>query len=153
MAMVRGKLEFQNVVGMRARCTYGEWQESAMELRAFLIQNDIYITGPVLIKWDNVDEETKQADVTIYLPTYQKLNMENNDMFFFCETLLIKDGLKIRHPDLDNEIQGTELLLETVAEQSNITLQKPYIYIYLPVFQEYVIDIYAPISEEEGKNE
>ena len=58
MAVVRGKLEFQNVVGMRDRCTYGDWQESAMTLRAFLVKNDIYITGPVIVCWENYDEET-----------------------------------------------------------------------------------------------
>lgn len=149
MAVVRGKLEFQNVVGMHSRCTYGEWQENAMMLRAFLIKNDIFITGPVIVCWDNVDEETKEADVTIYLPTYQKLRMEENTSFFFQETFLLEDGLKIRHADVSDEVTGTEALLEVMAKKADLVLEKPYYYIYLPVFQEYVIDIYAPIKEGE----
>ena len=120
-----------------------------MTLRAFLVKNDIYITGPVIVYWENYDEETKEADVNILLPTYQKLEVDQNDTFFFKENFLIPDGLKIRHTDIGNDVKATESLLELMAEKAELVLKKPYYYIYLPVFQEYVIDIYAPIEEGE----
>jgi len=38
--------------------------------------------------------------------------------------------------------------LEAVAIQQNETLKRPFYYIYLPVFQEYVIEIWAEIEKE-----
>lgn len=147
MGIIRGKLEFQNVVIMRTRTTYGEWQEKAMQFRAFLVKNDIFITGPIMVRWDNMDEETREADLHLYLPTYQKLQIEENDIFSYQETFLIEDGLKIRHSDINDDLSATKALLEVMAEKAELKLQKPYYYIYLPVFQEYVIDIYAPVGE------
>lgn len=149
MAVKLGKMEFHHVVGMRTRCEYEKWQEKALQLRAFLVKNDIFITGPVILQWEYSEEEAKEVELSIYLPTYQKLEVKENDTFFYQEHLLIEKGLKIRHTDMEDDIRVTEALLEAMAEQGNITLKKPYYYIYLPVYQEYVIDIYAPIEEVE----
>ncbi len=148
MAVKMGKLEFQNVVGMKTRSKYGKWQEKALQLRAFLVKNEVFITGPVILQWDNVQEETMEADLKIYLPTYQRLEIEKNDMFFFMEQMMVPKGLKIRHADMEEDIKVSEALLETMEEKAEITLKKPYYYIYLPVYQEYIVDIYAPIEEE-----
>ncbi|MBR1692806.1 MAG: DUF5085 family protein [Lachnospiraceae bacterium] len=149
MAVVRGKLEFQNVVIMHTKSKYGDWQDQAQQFRAFLVKNDIFITGPVIVQWELQEDESKEADLTIYLPTYQKLQIEENDTFSYQERLLIEDGLKIRHADMENDITATEALLEIMAEKAELKLQKPYYYIYLPVFQEYIVDIYAAIEEGE----
>lgn len=150
MAVKSGKLEFWNVVGMKTRSEYGKWQEEALKLRAFLVKNDIFITGPVILQWNNVRENTLEADLCIYLPTYQRLKAEENDMFFYQEQLLIPKGLKIRHADMEDDLKATETLLEIFAGKAGMTLKRPYFYIYLPVFQEYIVDIFAPV-EEGGK--
>lgn len=151
MSVKRGKLEFQNVVGMKTRSIYGQWQERALEFRAFLVKNDIFITGPVILRWEGVGEESQEMDLCIFLPTHQRMSIEENDTFFFQESLLIKDGLKVRHTDMEDDIKVTETALEIVAEKAELVLQKPYYYIYLPVYQEYIVDIYAPIEEGEEK--
>lgn len=147
MAVRSGKLEFWNVVGMKTRSEYGSWQEEAMKLRAFLVKNDIFITGPVILQWDNVTEDHLEADLCIYLPTYQRLRVEENDMFFYQEQLFIPKGLKIRHGDMADDLKATEALLFIFARKAGLTLKKPYYYIYLPVFQEYIVDVFAPVEE------
>lgn len=149
MAIKRGKLEFHNVIVMHTRCTYGDWKEKAMEFRAFLIQNEIFITGPILVRWDNINEDTKEADLELYLPTHQKLQMEENEVFSVIEHFCIEDGIKIRHNDMEDSIRATEALLEVTSQKAELKLQKPYYYIYLPVYQEYIVDIYAPIEKGE----
>ena len=52
MAVVRGKLEFQNVVIMHTKSKYGDWQDQAQQFRAFLVKNDIFTTGPVIVQWE-----------------------------------------------------------------------------------------------------
>lgn len=150
MAVTRGKLEFQNVMAMQTRSIYGKWQEQAMQLRAFIVKNNLFITGPVIVRWGEIEEETKEADLTIYLPTFQKLQIPENDIFSYQETFLVEDGLKIRQTSASDDINATAALLAVMAEKAALKLQKPYYYIYLPVFGEYVIDIYAPI--EKGVN-
>lgn len=150
MAITRGKLEFQNVITMHTRSLYGKWQEPAMQLRAFIVKNGLFITGPVMVRWGEMDKATKEADLTVYLPTFQKIQLPENDIFSYQETFLIEDGLKIRQTDANDDITATEALLAVVAEKANLKLQKPYYYIYLPVFGEYVFDIFAPA--EEGAN-
>lgn len=150
MAITRGKLEFQNVITMHTRSVYGKWQEQAMQLRSFIIKNNLFITGPVMVRWGKIDEATKEADLTVSLPTFQKLQFPENDTFSHQETFLIEDGLKIRQTSANDDITATEALLAVMAEKAALKLQKPYYYIYLPVFGEYILDIYAPV--EEGVN-
>lgn len=147
MAVTRGKLEFQNVIVMHTRSIYGKWQEQAMQLRSFIVKNNLFITGPVMVRWGEIEEETKEADLTIYLPTFQKLQMPENNTFSYQETFLLEDGLKIRQTSANDDCNATEALLAVMAEKADLKLQKPYYYIYLPVFGEYVIDIYAPIEK------
>lgn len=151
MAIKRGKLEFHNVVTMHTRCTYGKWQEKLMQFRAFLVNNDIFITGPIMVRWGEMDETTREADVSIYLPTHQRLQIPENELFSYQETFLIEDGLKLRHADLEDDIKSTEALLEIMAAKAELEIQKPFYYIYLPVYQEYVVDIFAAIEEGEIK--
>ena len=151
MSVKRGKLEFHNVVCMKTKGAHEQWQEKLQEFRAFLVKNDIFITGPVIVRWEHLEENKEKADLYIYLPTYQKLKIEKNNIFSFHENFLIEEGLKIRHMDMDDDIAASEALLQVVAKKAGLVLKKPYYYIYLPVFQEYIIDIFAPIQKGEGK--
>ena len=146
MALKRGKLEFHHVVGMKTHAVYGNWQKEAQMFRAFLVKNDVFIIGPVIVQWDNMDEKSGEADLILYLPTYSELSLEENDTFFYMDYLCVEDGIKIRHADMDDEVQASIAILETVADKSEVQLAKPYYYIYLPVFGEYILDIYAPID-------
>ena len=150
MSIKRGKLEFHNVVGMKTRCKYGEWEEEAQKFKTFIVKNDLFITGPVILQWENEDKESLEVELTIYLPLYNKVSFKDNETFFNVESLSFSDGLKIRHLDMDNNIRVTETILEHTAEKLEASLKKPYYYIYLPVYNEYIIDIYAPIIEGES---
>lgn len=147
MSIKRGKLEFQNVIGMKTKCKYGQWEEEAQKFKAFLIQNDLFITGPVILQWGDKKKEDLEVDVTIYLPLYQKISLKENDIFFSMESFSIKDGLKIRHLDMEHDFALTEMMLEQTAQKLEVTLHKSYYYIYLPVYNEYIVDIYAQIEE------
>lgn len=151
MAVKRGALEFQNVVSMKTRCPYGKWEEEAQRLRTFLVRNDFFITGPVLLNWENIDEDTKEADLTISLPLYQEMQLPENDTFTFQKRFLCEDGLKIRHASLEDDMKVTERILQTISGKAGLQLQEPYYYIYLPVFQEYIVDIYAKVIEGEAQ--
>ena len=148
MSIKRGKLEFQNVLSMTTKCRYDEWGERVGILKLFILNNDLFVTGPVILRWNEIEDKEGNKELTIYVPIYQKIQMEENETFKFNNSLCIKDGLKIRHVE-EEEIRTSEHTMEQVAEQMQIKLEKPYYYIYLPVYGEYIIDVYAPILEEE----
>ena len=56
--------------------------------------------------------------------------------------------MKVRHTELEDDINATEKFLELVATKNSLKLKKPYYYVYLPVYQEYVIDIWAEVEKE-----
>jgi hypothetical protein len=58
------------------------------------------------------------------------------------------DGLIFRHADLDEPIEESYDLLRAAAQAHHITLQEPFINIYLDVYGDGIIDIYAPIIKE-----
>ena len=96
--------------------------------------------------------------MTIYYPIYHKISLTEDKTFQFQENFCILDGLKIRHMEIDEEdekegVKSTELVLDVLAEKLGVNLEKPYYYIYLPVYGEYIRDIYAPIDKEEDNND
>lgn len=150
MAVKRGKLEFQHVIGMKVRCKFEEWAEHAQILRALIVKNDVFATGPVILQW-NSDDDEEETDIIIYWPVHQQLNAKDNEQFFYIDNFVIDDGLKIRHTQMENSFKATELLLNVMAEKAELKLKRPFYYIYLPVYQEYIVDIYAEIEEGEGE--
>lgn len=156
MAIKRGKLEFQNVLSMKTRCYKREWSEKVKEFKRFIINNDLFVTGPFMIRWEEIDEDTEETEMTIYFPVYHRISLTEDKIFYFQEKFCILDGLKIRHMEIDEEdekegVRPTELVLDLIAEKMGVQLEKPYYYIYLPVYGEYVIDIYAPIEKGESE--
>ena len=145
MPVKRGKLEFHNVIGRKVSCPYGEWEEKAQEFRTILIRNDLFITGPIIIQWEAKKKETDQAELTMYLPLHKKVDLPENESFFFLDKLECKDGIKIRHNDMEDEIEESEEMLRFLAKKAKLIVKEPFYCIYLPVFGEYVVDIYAEV--------
>ena len=97
MAVKRGKLEFQNVLSMKTRCYKRQWREQVKEFKHFIIDNNLFVTGPFMIRWEKTDEITDETDMTIYYPIYHKISLTEDKTFQFQENFCILDGLKIRH--------------------------------------------------------
>ncbi len=152
MGIKRGKLEFQNVFSINTRCNISNWQHQVESFKKFIIDNNLFITGPIILRWEQEISDTGDRDVCIMLPIYQKLNLSEKalEIYDFKETLCINDGIKIRNVDLDEEdgqgMSTTQAIMEIVAEKIGVELVKPYYYIYLPVYGEYIVDVFAPIK-------
>ena len=57
MSIKRGKLEFQNVLSMTTKCRYDEWGERVGILKLFILNNDLFVTGPVILRWNEIEDE------------------------------------------------------------------------------------------------
>lgn len=149
MKVKRGRLEFNNVIGYRVECSPKDWVKQMAILKAAIIKNNVCVTGPFIIK-GNLNRDISDVEEAIfYLPIHRKVELSgNNTQFFFVEKLCVEDTLKVRHTELEDSIQATEIFLEAVASNQNLKIKKPFYYVYLPVFQEYVVDIWAEIEKE-----
>ncbi len=152
MGIKRGKLEFQNVLSINTRCNMSNWTDRVEAFKKFIVDNNLFITGPIILRWETEASSTVDSNVCIMLPIYQKLNLSAKalEVYGFKETLCIEDGIKIRNVDLDEEdgqgMSATQAIIEIIAEKIGVELVKPYYYIYLPVYGEYVVDVFAPIK-------
>lgn len=149
MRAKRGRFEFNNVIGYKVNCSVKEWVKHIAVFKAAIIANDVCTTGPIIVHGNFSKNNDETSDVIIYAPIHREVEMlgENKD-FFFTKSLVIEDTIKVRHTDLEDDVEATEKFLELVAAKNEVKLKKPYYYVYLPVYQEYVIDIWAEVEKE-----
>ena len=132
---------------MKVQCLEEDWYDYAISVRENVVLNDLYATGPISFQMEQV-EGTEEVVYTFYQPVNESVEMEENSgHFFFQQTLEYKDGLLVRCVDFD-DIEDIYQILEQAAQQYGVTLQLPYLHIYLNVYGEGYFDIYAPIKEQ-----
>ncbi|MGJ7922741.1 DUF5085 family protein [Neobacillus sp. LXY-4] len=124
------------------------WYVIARELRNAVIKNGLYATGPVIYKIENVDLFENEAEYTFYLPVSEPVSMPENEQYSFVEKWSFNDALVYRHADLDEDMNLSYNILRVGAEDTGLVIQEPFYHIYLDVYGEGIIDIFAPIVEE-----
>lgn len=147
----RSSLRFNNVLRVTTRCKGGEWLQAARALRNAVIKNNLYATGPTIYQVTNLNTEANEADFTFCLPVNEPVVMPENDKYSFDAVWHIPDGLLLRHADLEDDLEDSYGLMRACAEANGILLQEPFYNIYLDVYGDGVIDIFAPILQEEPK--
>ena len=148
MKIKRCPVIFNNVISTEVKCKPEEWYHAALDLRNAVIKNGLYGTGPIIYQVGQYDERKDEAEFRFYLPVNAPISMPENDKYHFDEEFLLTDGLVIRHADLDDDLEESYELLEACAGENGFVLQEPYYHIYLDVFGDGIIDIFAPIIEE-----
>ncbi len=150
MKIKRGPLVFHNVISAQITCGVKEWMQHAQEFRNAILTNGLYGTGPVFYQVSPIEGNEREAQFSFYLPVNQKVEMEVNDTFSFIEEWRMDDGLMLRHADLDEDLDDTYTILHTCAHNYELQLEEPFYHIYLDVYGEGIVDVFAPIVAEEG---
>ena len=145
MNIKRLPIAFQNVIGLKATCQQDSWYEYAQSIRNNVVLNNLYATGPISFQVEESSHQSEDMTFTFFQPVNDRVKVKSNDEFFFKEELFFEDGLLIRHADLNDDIEEIYMILEMAAKELGVQLQKPYLHIYLNVYGEGIIDIYAPI--------
>ncbi|WP_226642930.1 DUF5085 family protein [Mesobacillus subterraneus] len=147
MRIKRCPIVFNNVISTKSICKENEWPSIAKELRNAVILNGLYGTGPIIYQVEKVNDTIEEAEYTFYLPVNEPIQMSENDKYTFYETFRIEDGLTFRHADLDENIEDAYELLRMAAKDNQLELTDPFYNIYLDVYGEGIIDIFAPIKK------
>lgn len=148
MKIKRGPVVFNNVLSSSVRVHVNNWGVAAKEFRNAIIQNGLYAIGPVVYQVRDFDEQTEEADFTFYIPVNRPLILDDNEQFTFTELWEFKDTLLLRHADLDDDLDETYSILQECAETYQFTITDSFYHIYLDVYGEGIIDVFAPIKEE-----
>ena len=149
MKIKRGPIQFHNVISATFTCKHNEWHRYAREIRNDVIKSGLYGTGPVIYQVSNIHEAEQEADYTFHVPVNASVDMEENENYQFREILKYEDGLLLRHADLDEDLKDSYAHLLLSAQNYNLELQEPFYHIYLDVYGDGIIDIFAPIVKEE----
>lgn len=144
MKIRRSPIEFHNVLSAKSRCSHDEWMESARDLRNAVIRNGLYGTGPIIYQISN--EEKDVADYSIYLPVSHSVKLKSHDVFHFDEVWRFEDTLIYRHADIADDIEQSYELLRACAEAYELKLQEPFYHIYIDVYGDTILDIFAPVE-------
>ncbi|CAM3958546.1 DUF5085 family protein [Mesobacillus thioparans] len=148
MRIKRCPIIFNNVISTKSICKENEWPSIAKELRNAVIMNGLYGTGPIIYQVKKVTDTIGEAEYTFYLPVNEPIQMSEDDKYTYYDTFRIEDGLTFRHADLDENIEDAYELLRMAAKDNQLELTDPFYNIYLDVYGEGIIDIYAPIKKE-----
>ncbi|BCN31967.1 DUF5085 family protein [Anaeromicropila herbilytica] len=144
MKIKRGSLILHHVISVKEICESNEWMNASKELRNAIIRNGLYPTGPMIYQMRNIKESDKK-EFTLFIPVNAPINMEENEKFFYLDTLSFEDGLTYRHSDMDEDFEDSYELLKMTAQSIGVELEETFYNIYLPVFGGSIVDIYAPI--------
>lgn len=148
MEIRRSSLKFNNVLCAKTRSDVRNWYKHAQELRNAVIRNGLYATGPIFYKVENFDKEKQEGDYSFYIPVNNRLKMKQNSKYTFYNHFLIEDGLALRHVDLEENLEDSYDIIRACAKSQNFKITEPFYNIYLDVYGSGIIDIFAPIKEE-----
>ncbi|ADU31803.1 DUF5085 family protein [Evansella cellulosilytica] len=152
MKIKRGPVVFNNVISAKARTDMNEWFHAAREFRNAIIKNGLYSTGPIIYQVANIDEAANEADYIFYVPVNRPVEMKDSGQFSFIELFEFPDVLIVRHADLEEDIEETYDILRECADAYTVKISEPFYNIYLDVYGDGMIDVFAPIVEE-GSND
>lgn len=148
MNIRRCPIQFHNVLSAKTTCSTEEWMLSAREMRNSVIRSGLYGTGPIIYQMDNRNPEKNEAEYSLYLPVSQSVTLKDNDTFSFDEVWRFEDTLVYRHADLEDDIEESYDLLRTCAKAYELELVEPFYHIYLDVYGDGILDIFAPVRGE-----
>lgn len=144
------KMVFNNVLYLRRMMLPAEWKKAAIELRRFAIENGFYQTGPFFYQngsFTQIDAPQTQArEFTIYLPLNTQVKVEAGDGLYFADKVVVERGLSYRQPDSDKPLKSTYGLLLAAAEQNGFSLEPSFYHIFMDVYGEGLLEVFAPIQ-------
>lgn len=148
MNVRRTSLFFNNVISCKSVISLNKWYEELSKFRNSIIKTNIFQSGPFFYKVNNLDLENQRAEFIFYMPIDRGVSIKDSDKYTYIENFIIKDGLTIRIDDVENQLEDAYEVLRKCADSNGLNLKDEFYNIYIDIYGEPVIDIYAPIKEE-----
>lgn len=144
MKIRRIPIIFDHVLSTQIEGTMLDVHNYINDFRDMLIDLDLYTTSPLI--YQKLKENDGKATFRLLISVNQPIEFKGESKLSYVTRLSYKDGLHIRHADIDQDLSESYKLLEEVAEANELELVKPYMNIVINVFGDSIVDIYAPIK-------
>ncbi len=140
-------LSLLNLISITQVVEKEEWLLPAIALRSQVVNNGIYPVGPVLFKFQPLENVPASGEFTYCVPVNDRVKLEKGSAYEYIDALVIEEALCVRFTDEDGSIEEVYQLIQETAEKNHITLDLSFYHVCLDVFGETWLDVYAPIVE------
>lgn len=140
-------LSLLNLISITQIVKKEDWLLPAIALRNQVVHNGIYAVGPVLFKYQPLENEPEYGEYTYSVPVNERVKLGENSAYEYVDGLIIEEALSVRFTDEDGDIEEAYNLMHEFAEQHHIKLDNGFYHVCLDVYGDMWLDIYAPIIE------
>ena len=141
MKIKNKSLELNNLLAIEQVCKKDEVVKLMAELKKFIIDNDLYPTGPVVYQILDERQESRNT-YKVYIPINASVKLSSDSQLEFINRISLESSLSCRVVD-EEDLEMSKELLKLCAEQSDKRLIEPFYYVYGdPIF-----DIFSEIQD------
>ena len=136
MRIKRGPITFNNLISTVVKGDARGIFAEAQKFRNTIIQNGLYTVSPLIYK---IQLDT--SSLQLFLSLNQSVDVSSHSDLEFTPLLEFKDGLSIRHDDIESPFETSYQLLKEAAEAINVKIDEDFYHIHFSVFGEEMVDI------------
>lgn len=145
MKIKNKSLELNNLLSIEQVCKKDEVVKLMAELKKFIIDNDLYPTGPVVYQILDEGKESRNT-YKVYIPINASVKLSSDSQLEFINRISLESSLSCRVVD-EEDLEMSKELLKLCAEQSDKRLIEPFYYVYLDGYGDPIFDIFAEIQD------
>lgn len=150
MRIKRCPMTFNNMISKEVSGDVKTIFNKAQGFRNALIKNGLYTVSPLVYQmYDMVGAE---GTFKLYMSLNQPIELNDGTDYEFEKLLQITDGLTIRHYDMEIPFEESYNILLEAADAIDVKLDTDYYHIHLNLYGESMVDIYAPIIEDQAND-
>lgn len=145
MKIKNKSLELNNLLAIEQVCKKDEVVKLMAELKKFIIDNDLYPTGPVVYQILDEGQESRNT-YKVYIPINASVKLSSDSQLEFINRISLESSLSCRVVD-EEDLEMSKELLKLCAEQSDKRLIEPFYYVYLDGYGDHIFDIFSEIQD------
>ncbi|MDB2104748.1 DUF5085 family protein [Clostridium paraputrificum] len=145
MKIKNKSLELNNLLAIEQVCKKDEVVKLMAELKKFIIDNDLYPTGPVVYQILDERQESRNT-YKVYIPINASVKLSSDSQLEFINRISLESSLSCRVVD-EEDLEMSKELLKLCAEQSDKRLIEPFYYVYLDGYGDPIFDIFSEIQD------
>ncbi|OIK13882.1 DUF5085 family protein [Bacillus sp. MUM 13] len=147
MPILEKPLLFDHVLTYKTRLPKDEWGDGILYLEDFMLNIEVYQSGPVFFSFQPEKSDSQEGEFTYYLPINNSVELNEQEEVQFFDQFAIESALVLRQANDEEDFQAAYKKIQEYAITNNIQLEDTYYCVLLDVYGEYMIDLYVPIKD------
>ncbi|WP_062239456.1 DUF5085 family protein [Fictibacillus sp. FJAT-27399] len=140
-------LSLLNLISITQTVKKEEWLLPAFALRSQVVHNGIYPVGPVLFKYNPIENDPEYGEYTYCVPVNDRVEVGEDSAYEYIDALIIEEALCLRFTDEDGDIEEAYKIIKETANKNQIIIDSSFYHVCLDVYGDTWLDVYAPVLE------